>query len=120
MSIIDTPIASAADSAPEQPVPMEPSLNIRQLTELLVHHLDLHDGLYDLMTHFSIGTGPVGPSLNELSPGLMVGLTGVGLIKVPTAGPNSVDAAQINPSTASAPASSKSRRTTKSAAQAPE
>lgn len=116
----DTPIAAATGGAPGQPVPMEPSLSIRQLTELLVRHLDLHDGLYDLMTHFSIGTGPVGPSLNELSPGLMVGLTGVGLIKVPTAGPNSVDAAQVNPGPAPAPASPRKRRTKKSVAQAPE
>ena len=106
----DTPIASATGGAPGQPVPMEPSLSIRQLTELLVRHLDLHDGLYDLMTHFSIGTDPVGPSLNELSPGLMVGLTGVGLIKVTTAGPNSVDASQINPSQPPAPAPPKTRR----------
>ena len=106
----DTPIAAATGGSPGQPGPMEPSLSIRQLTELLVRHLDLHDGLYDLMTHFSIGTGPVGPSLNELSPGLMVGLTGVGLIKVTTAGPNSVDASQINPSQPPAPAPPKTRR----------
>lgn len=114
----DTPITSTTDSAPGQPVPMEPSLSIRQLTELLVRHLDLHDGLYDLMTHFSIGTGPVGPSLNELSPGLMVGLTGVGLIKVPAAGPNSVDASQVNPAPPPVPASRKTRR--KTVPQAPE
>lgn len=89
---------STTDTAqPMLPVPVEPALSIREITELLVRHHDLHEGLYDLMTQYHIGSGGVGPVPGELLPGLMIGLARIGLVKVPIAGPNSVDASQVNP-----------------------
>lgn len=91
---------STTDSEqPMLPVPVEPALSIREITELLVRHHGLHEGIYDLMTQFHIGSGGVGPAPGELLPGLMIGLARIGLMKVPVAGPNSVDASQSNPAT---------------------
>lgn len=85
---------------PMLPVPVEPALSIREITELLVRHHGLHEGIYDLMTQYYIGSGGVGPAPGELLPGLMIGLARIGLVKVPVAGPNSVDASQVHHSTA--------------------
>ncbi|MEY4908534.1 MAG: hypothetical protein RL260_2252 [Pseudomonadota bacterium] len=87
---------------PMLPIPVEPALSIREITELLVRHHGLHDGIYDLMTQFHIGSGGVGPAPGELLPGLMIGLARIGLVKVPVAGPNSVDASQVNLATTAA------------------
>ena len=91
--------ANLAASVGGLPTPVEPALALQELSTLLVRHYNLHEGFYDLMTQFHIGTGAVGPSPEELSPGLMIGLTRIGLVKVPIAGPNSVDASQVNPAT---------------------
>jgi hypothetical protein len=82
---------------PVPPVPVESPLSMRDLAAVLVRHYDLHDGSYDLLLEFQIGMGMVGPGPEALTPGAMVGISKVGLIKSAVDGPTTVNAAIINP-----------------------
>jgi hypothetical protein len=68
-----------------------------ELAALLVKHYDLHEGLFDLWVEFQIGLGAVGPDPSKRVPGAMLGLNSVSLAATDTIGPNTVDAAKINP-----------------------
>lgn len=70
-------------------------LNMRQLTEVLVRHHGLTEGLFDLLVEFQIGTGAVGPDKDRLLPGAMIGLARVGLTPAKVRGPNTLDAAEL-------------------------
>ena len=83
---------------PEQhPTPVDAPLSLGELTVLLVKHYGLTEGTFDLMLQYQIGTGAVGPDKNRLVPGVMIGVSQVGLIPSPKVGPNTVDASLINP-----------------------
>ena len=56
-----------------------------------------HEGLYDLSIEFSFAVGNIGPTKEQMLPGAMFGVSGVGLIKTEQVGPNTVDAALVNP-----------------------
>jgi hypothetical protein len=73
------------------------SLELHDLAELLVKHHDLHEGLYDLAFEFQIAVGAIGPSPESVLPGAMIGIKGVGLMKAEKNGPQTVDAAKVNP-----------------------
>lgn len=77
------------------PVPLADPLNMHQLTQVLVRHYGLKQGLFDLLVEFQIGTGAVGPDKDRLLPGAMIGLARVGLSPAKVRGPNTVDAAEI-------------------------
>ena len=72
-------------------------LNMRQLTEVLIRHHGLTEGLFDLLVEFQIGTGAVGPDKDRLLPGAMIGLDRVGLSPAKVRGPNTLDAAELQP-----------------------
>lgn len=72
-------------------------LNMRQLTEELIRHHGLTEGLFDLLVEFQIGTGAVGPDKDRLLPGAMIGLARVGLSPAKVRGPNTLDAAELQP-----------------------
>lgn len=72
-------------------------LSIKDLTEILVKHQNLHEGLYDLNVEFMMGFGQIGPTPEQVLPGAMLGLSRFGLNKVEHVGPNTVDAAVANP-----------------------
>lgn len=74
-------------------------LSLRQMTEVLIKHLDLHDGLYNLLIEFQIGVGAVGPAPESVLPGAMFGVSRIGLSKTNPDKKNihSVDASEINP-----------------------
>lgn len=91
MSVIDKKMPSAA------PTPVESPLSMRELAAVLVKHYDLHDGKYDLLLEFQIGMGLVGPGPKALTPGAMIGISKIGLIKSTADGPTTVNAADINP-----------------------
>ena len=74
-----------------------PPLSMRDLALVLVKHYGLTEGIYDLVVEFQIGTGAVGPDQDNLVPGAMIGVSRVGLVSTTKQGPNTVDAAQINP-----------------------
>lgn len=88
---------NSMQNAPFNLVPVENPLSIRELTELLIRHYDLHEGHYDLLVEFQIGVGPVGPNPMSTSPGAMVGFSKIGLLKPPSPGVTSIDASVVNP-----------------------
>lgn len=82
---------------------------MRELAEVLVKHYGLKEGKYDLGIEFHIGTGPVGPNVEELVPGVILGVKSVGLAAAKTESGSTVDAAAIQ-ATAS-PKKTRSKRT---------
>jgi hypothetical protein len=72
-------------------------LTLKDIAELLIKHKGLTEGLYNLSFRFEIAVGAVGPTPGAAVPGVMFGVSGVGLEKVPVAGPLTVDAAIVNP-----------------------
>ena len=80
-----------------EPVPVGVPLSLEQLTVLLIRHYGLTEGTFNLMLQYQIGTGAVGPDKSHLVPGVMVGVSQVGLIPNSKAGPNTVDASVVNP-----------------------
>lgn len=92
-------------------VPSIDPLSMRQLTEVLIRHHGLTEGLFDLLVEFQIGTGAVGPDKERLLPGAMIGLARVGLSPAKVRGPNTLDAAQLQPKlNEPAPSRSKSKK----------
>lgn len=78
------------------------SLSLLELTEVLVKHYDLHEGVFNLLVEFQIGLGNVGPDPLSPAPGAAIGVTRFGLAPAPVP-PNatSVDASIFNPSASS-------------------
>jgi len=70
---------------------------LREITELLVKHHGLHEGLYDLMLEFQIGIGAAGPDPSSIVPSAMVGVKRIGLMKAFSPGAATVNAAECNP-----------------------
>lgn len=87
---------STDTKAPEQhSAPITPLLSMRDLASVLVKHYGLTEGTYDLMLEYQFGTGAVGPDKDI--PGVMIGVSRVGLVPTTKQGPSTVDAALINP-----------------------
>lgn len=80
----------------QAPAPTEP-LTLKQLTTILIKHHGLHEGLYDLSIEFSFAVGAIGPKPDELLPGAMIGVSRIGISTPSSPGPNTVDAAEVNP-----------------------
>lgn len=72
-------------------------LTLPELATVLIKHHGLHEGLFDLTIEFSIAVGAVGPSAEQRLPGAMLGVSRIGLAPAQTTGPNTVDAARVNP-----------------------
>lgn len=76
----------------------EPQLiPLRDITALLVKHLGMHEGLWDVAFEIQVGIGQFGPTAPDLLPGAMMRIARVGLTKAQQIGPLTVDAAEINP-----------------------
>jgi hypothetical protein len=84
------------------PIEQTHSLNLKSLTEVVIRHFKIHEGVYQLNIGFKIGVGGFamdgGPDAVPL-PGAMVGVEGVSLARIPRGvnAPNAVDAAKVNP-----------------------
>ncbi|WP_297484401.1 hypothetical protein [Ferrovum sp.] len=91
------------------------SHELREITELLIKHHDLHNGLYDLSLEFRINIGAVGAvgavgqasSSPSVIPGITVGISRIGIINAEKVGPSTVDAAKVNPQKKISPTSKK-------------
>lgn len=73
------------------------SHELREITELLVKHHGLHEGLYDLALEFQIAVGAVGPDPASIVPGAMFGVRRIGITRAEKSGISTVDAANVNP-----------------------
>lgn len=80
----------------DQPV----SLPLKEIGALLVKHFNYHEGLYEVVLSVNVAVGNIGPSADQILPGAMFGVSGIGLAKTDQTGPNTVDAATINPAKA--------------------
>ena len=72
-------MATESVNPPNKNTPIQSPLSMRELATLLVKHFGLHEGRYDLTVEFKIGFGGVGPDLESLIPGAIIGLNKVGL-----------------------------------------
>jgi hypothetical protein len=92
------------------------TLSLKETATLLVKHFGYHEGLYDIAFAVQVAVGQVGPAPETQFPGAAFGISGIELAKVQQAGPNTVDAAEVNPSTRPArPAPAKKARRAKAA-----
>ena len=73
------------------------SMALKEIAEILVKEKKLHKGFFDLSVEFQIAVGGIGPSPESIAPGVMVSLSRIGLVKAQQLGPNTVDAALVNP-----------------------
>ena len=73
------------------------SHELREITELLVKHHGLHEGLYDLTVEFQFAVGAVSPDQKLILPGVMLGVSRIGIMKTEKTGAATVDAAEVNP-----------------------
>lgn len=80
------------------------SLDLKSLTEVVIRHFKIHEGVYQLNIGFKIGVGGFAmdgdPNAVPL-PGAMVGVQAVSLARIPDGvnAPNAVNAAEVNPAT---------------------
>lgn len=86
-----------AKTRKQQPIPVAAPLSLEDLAVLLVKHYGLSEGTYDLLLQYQIGTGAVGPDKDHLVPGVMMGVSHVGLAPSTKSGPSTVDASLVNP-----------------------
>ncbi len=75
----------------------QPMYSAKDLTEILIKHNDLHEGIYALNLEFQFGLGMMGPTPEQTLPSAIVSLARVGLNKVGVHATNTVDAAEVNP-----------------------
>ena len=70
-----------------------------EMTEILIKHKGLHEGLYNLSLEFQIAVGAVGPAPESICPGAMIGVSRIGLSKTEQEKANihTVNAAEVNP-----------------------
>lgn len=75
------------------------SLNNKELLELIIKQTNVHEGKWVLMANFGIAAGNYGPSIDQMSPGVAIGLNKVGIQRADPKTPNEVtlDAAVVNP-----------------------
>ena len=90
-------MSTEAKAQPQRPDPVESTLSLREVAELLVKHYSLTDGLYDLLVEYHIGTGAVGPDKENLVPGAMIGVSRLGLVPAVRPSPSTIDASLVNP-----------------------
>jgi len=74
------------------------TFSLIEMTEILIKHKKIHEGLYNISIEYKIAVGTVGPAEEKL-PGTMIGVSGVGITKTEEENTNThtVDAAKVNP-----------------------
>lgn len=88
---------TAATASADERSAVGPPLSLKELAVLMVKHYGLHEGHYDLMIEYKIGTGIVQPDPNEALPGAMIAISRVALVKSDKPEGAAVDAATANP-----------------------
>lgn len=73
------------------------TLSLKETASILIKHFGYHEGLYDIAFAVQVAVGQVGPSPETQFPGAAFGISAIGLAKTQLEGPNTVDAAIVNP-----------------------
>ena len=89
----ENPVLGAA------PIQVGKPLSMKEVAALLIKHYGVHEGQFDLVIEYQFGAGAVGPNPASPVPGVMIGITKLGLAKSLKPGPLTVDAAEVNPAT---------------------
>ena len=84
----------------QPPVAAATPLTMKEVASLLVKHYDFHEGKFDLLLEYQFGAGAFGPTPETVSPGVMIGITKLGLTPSAIPGPLTVDASEVNPAPA--------------------
>lgn len=71
--------------------------SIQELTELLIKHHGIHDGIYELTFEMNIAIGAIPMPEGSALPGAAIGFSKIGIKKTDESRPNTVDAAVVNP-----------------------
>lgn len=69
----------------------------KDLITLLLKDQGIHEGMYDISIELQIAVGGFGPTPEQVLPGAMLGVSRIGIAKAHQVGPNTVDAAVVNP-----------------------
>ena len=72
-------------------------ISLQDLTIILIKHYGHHEGFYEVGVQFNITVGSVGPDANQVAPGAIVTVGGIGLSRCPQSNPMCIDASQVNP-----------------------
>lgn len=74
-------------------------LNNKELLELIIKQSDVHEGRWMILVNFGISPGNYGPSADQVSPGVIVAVTQIGIQRAQPETPEGValDAAVVNP-----------------------
>ncbi len=70
-------------------------LSLKEVAEVLVKHHGLNEGLWEVSLEFQVAIGKFGPSAEVALPGVISGVSKIGLVKAGVLGPDTVDAAAI-------------------------
>ena len=92
--------------------PAAPPMTIKEVIAVLIRHHGFHEGKFDLFMEYQFGVGAFGPTQESVAPGVVVGLTKLGLTQSHQPGPLTVDAAEVNPKSPQRP--SRARKSVKS------
>jgi hypothetical protein len=70
----------------------------KDLVEILIRHLDIHDGIWAAAFQLGMGNTQVpSPTGSEMLPAVVVTIFSVGLQRADKEGPGALDAAKVNP-----------------------
>jgi hypothetical protein len=86
----------------------------KELVEMMIKKIDLHEGRWMLMATFGFGAINGGPSSDEVVPTGMVGLQALGIQQATNESPASLvaDAAEVNPALKNKPKEKRADRDT--------
>lgn len=73
-------------------------LSLKELAEVLVKHYGHHEGLFEASFLLNLAVGTFGSVPEQQFPGAVFSIQGVGLVRKDNEGPNTVNAAEVNPS----------------------
>jgi hypothetical protein len=79
------------------PTPPLHTFTHRQLAEILIKQLDIHEGIWGIYVEFGLAAINAGPSDDQMMPTGMVAIKSIGLQLFPRESGISVDAAKVNP-----------------------
>lgn len=78
-------------------VQQQTMLDTKEITRLLIREMGAHEGHFMLSVEFAFTAGNVGPPPEQTMPGAIIGISRIGIAACDAAGPNTVDAAEVNP-----------------------
>jgi hypothetical protein len=73
--------------------------NHRELLEIMIKKADVHEGKWSVLANFGFSPGNFGPSPDQMSPGAVVAVLQMGILRATPETPKEMvlDAAEVNP-----------------------